>query len=93
MNLIFTNCLEYNGRESEYTRYAQSLERGFLRAFQKNFPRTAEALQDSPRLQREMDLCVQKLGALDKTINKVRINELNHVVEQGSGTIFRTYVS
>ncbi|XP_062402830.1 chromatin remodeling regulator CECR2 isoform X2 [Sardina pilchardus] len=38
VKVIFENCLEYNGEDSEYTFMAESLERCFSRALQKHCP-------------------------------------------------------
>lgn len=74
MNLVFTNCLVYNGLNSEYTKLAQSFERGFIRIWRKYFPPNAldwEDAADSDRAKREHWEAIQRLGALDRAINDI----------------------
>ena len=85
MNLIFLNCLAYNGLENgtlciiqsfiipffveDYTKLAQRVERIFIRAWKRFFP-PSEVLENERARQDEIK-CVDMLGALDKKIRNL----------------------
>lgn len=83
MNLMFLNCLTYNGIESgmylyiyefvmfffaDYTKLAQRVDRIFIRAWKRCFP-PSEVLEYERARQDEIK-CIDMLGALDKKIRQ-----------------------
>ncbi|VDP05646.1 unnamed protein product [Soboliphyme baturini] len=69
MNLVFLNCLQYNGLKSEYTKLAQRLERVFLKGWKRYFP-PSEMVDSNARIQQELLECLSRLGALDRQIKR-----------------------
>ena len=54
----------------DYTKMAQKVERLFIKAWKKYFPPT-EVVEESERAFEEHQVCLEKLGALDKRIREM----------------------